>query len=78
MAELQIDIFACQDCAAFRGVPEHDGPDRVQWLPASDLRFPLHLCHGPAKRLQLVTVDIQTRGQSEFDARVGKPTLGAK
>ena len=77
MAELQIDIFACRECAAFRAVPESDGPDRVQWLPASDLRFPLHLCHGPSKRLQLVTVDIQARGQSEFDSRVGKPTLGA-
>lgn len=75
VGSLGLVVFACTDCATHEGVvPDERLPLKVQWLPSTDLRFPSHLCQGEVKRLQLVTVSLQRRAQTDFDDRVGKKT----
>lgn len=78
VTRLSLPIFACLDCAEHRGVvASGESPTTVQWLPSTDIRFPLHLCRGEVKRMQLVTLSLQRRAQEDFDDRVGKRTTGA-
>jgi hypothetical protein len=79
VTDLDLEVYACTGCAQHRSVPTTaNDAVRVQWLPASDLRFPLHMCGGPIASKHLVTIELQRREQAVFDARVGKPTVGAR